>query len=123
MKWFLVLLTLSGPAVACEPGLSEMVSAQLLFGRSQANDTEWADFLARSVTPRFPDGLTALDGQGQWLSPASGRISHEASTLLLVLVPAAPDLRARLEAVREEYKARFQQQSVGLVTATVCAGF
>lgn len=123
MRWIVLFALLCGPAAACDLGGTEMVQAQLLFGRSVVPDTEWADFLARSVTPRFPDGLTALDGQGQWLSPKTGAISHERSTVLLILVPMAPDLRTRLDAVREDYKTRFNQQSVGLVTTTVCADF
>jgi hypothetical protein len=122
----LILLALMGPVwacEACEAGDTEMVQAQLLFGRSVAPEPAWADFLATSVTPRFPDGLTALDGRGQWLSPRTGRISHEESSVLILLVAPAADLRARLDAVREEYKARFQQQSVGLVTSVACVGF
>jgi hypothetical protein len=111
------------PASACDFGGVELVRAELLFGRSAVTAAEWEDFLAHSVTPRFPDGLTVLDGQGQWLSPNSGRISHEASTVLLILATPAPDLKARLDAVREDYKTRFHQQSVGLITSPSCAEF
>jgi hypothetical protein len=123
MRWLLVLLALSGPAHACDAGDTEMVEAQLLFGRGSVSAADWADFLARSVTPRFPDGLTALDGQGQWLNPKNATISHEPSTVLLLLTPTSPDLRTRLDAVRDDYRQRFHQQSVGLVTASVCAAF
>lgn len=117
-----LLFTMCGPArAACDLGGTEMVRAELLFGRASAPG--WADFLARSVTPRFPDGLTALDGQGQWRNPATGTISREASSVLVLLVPMAPDLKSRLDAVREDYKARFHQQSVGLVTSVVCTAF
>jgi hypothetical protein len=128
--WFLLLLLWAGPACAapCDTyGGSEMVRAELLFGRSQpgglVSADDWADFLAKSVTPRFPDGLTALDGQGQWLDSKAAVITHEPSTVLLILAPAAADLKARLDAVRDEYKSRFHQQSVGLVTGTACADF
>jgi hypothetical protein len=125
-KWLaLLVLLLVGPAWAgeCRLGGPEMVRAELLFGRDNVPAASWADFLAKTVTPRFPDGLTVLDGHGQWLSPATGQISREKSTVLLILAPMAADLRARLDAVREAYKQRFHQQSVGLVTATVCADF
>jgi hypothetical protein len=131
MRAILVGLALlaARPALAqCDwMGGSPRQSIQLLFGRSMpgggaVSDTDWAGFLAETVTPRFPDGLTVLNGNGQWLSPA-GRLSHEPSTVVLIIAPMAPDLRARLDAVRQAYRVRFHQQSVGLVTSPVCAAF
>jgi hypothetical protein len=119
----LAALIANPPVWACDFGGVEMVRAELLFGRSAATAADWEDFLAHSVTPLFPDGLTVLDGQGQWLSPSSGRISHEASTVLLILATPSPDLKARLDAVREDFKTRFHQQSVGLITSLSCAAF
>lgn len=119
----LMILLASVPAQACELGGVEMVRAELLFGRAAAPAGPWADFLAKSVTPRFPDGLSVLEGRGQWRAPGAARISREASTLVLILAPMAADLRARLEAVRAEYKVRFHQQSVGLVTSISCVDF
>ena len=100
--------------------------AELLFGLStptgpvtvQAFDA----FLDRSVTPRFPAGLTVLDGAGRWRAP-DGRLTQEASKLVLIVAPKAPDPRTRLDAIRAEYKAQFRQQSVGLVTTPACAAF
>jgi len=122
----LALLLLSGPAWAapCDVlGGHEMVRAELLFGRTHVSNAAWADFLRQSVTPRFPDGLTVLDGKGQWRNPAGGEISREASSVLVILTPEASDLKARLSQVREDYKTRFRQQSVGLVISTACADF
>ena len=126
MKWLFILLTIvapGGPASGCDFGGEEMVRAELLFGRTAVPAAEWDYFLSRTVTPLFPDGMTVLDGNGQWRSPKSGSISREASTVLLILVKPASDLRARLDAVRETYKSRFHQQSVGLVTSVSCVAF
>lgn len=79
-------------------------------------------FLDRSVTPRFPAGLTVLDGAGRWRA-SDGRLTQEASKLVLIVAPTEPGTRARLDAVRAEYRARFQQQSVGLVVTQGCASF
>ena len=81
-----------------EPGML----AQLYFGRAMPNgqpidDTAWRDFLARAVTPRFPDGLTVLDGYGQWRR-ATGEITREPSTV--VVIATDTDAAARLDAVR-----------------------
>ncbi len=124
------LLLVARPAWAapCDwMGGSEQLSIQLLFGRSMPSGQSvtpdaWASFLADSVTPRFPDGLTVLDGNGQWQDPA-GRLSREPSTTVLIVVKPAPDLAARLDAVRQEYRTRFHQQSVGLVVTQSCAAF
>ena len=43
--------------------------------------------------------------------------------MLLVAAPRSPDLGARLSAVIEAYKARFGQQSVGIITRDSCAAF
>ncbi len=102
-----------------------MVSAQLLFGLSRddgraVSELAWRRFLAAQITPRFPAGLTVLAGEGQWRGP-DGRLRRERARIVLVVVPETPDLRARLDAVRAAYRARFAQGSVGLVLSRACA--
>ncbi len=109
------------------PGGSPAITAQLLFGRSMpgggaVDAASWADFLARSVTLRFPDGLTVLEGRGQWRDPA-GRITAEPSTVVEIVAPDTPETQIRLAAIRDEYKVRFHQQSVGLIVNAACAAF
>lgn len=84
--------------------------------------TGFTDFLDRNVTPRFPAGLTVLNGHGRWWAP-DGRQTQEESRLVLIVVPREPDPRPALEAVRAEYKARFRQHSVGLLLQRTCAAF
>jgi hypothetical protein len=105
-----------------------MMAATLFFGRdipgrATLTNAEWADFAAEEITPRFPDGFTASDGEGQWRNPASGRIAHEPVKILVVAADPAPDLGRRLAAVIDSYKARFHQQSVGLLTTPACGAF
>jgi hypothetical protein len=127
----LLLLLLAGcapagqsPHLACLlPGQQPMVVAELFFGRTPVSNVDWADFAAQTVTPNFPDGFTAWDGEGQWRNPATGIIAREPTTILLVAAPRTPDLPARLSAVIEAYKTRFRQQSVGLITREACASF
>jgi hypothetical protein len=102
--------------------------AQLLFGRAIAtgggvSDAAWRDFLAREVTPRFPDGLTVLDGYGQWRGPASKEISHEAATVVEIVGSGDQSMLRHLNEVRSAYEAEFQQESVGLVLVNACADF
>jgi hypothetical protein len=125
----------SPPAAAAEPyhcvlpQEQRMLVAEFFFGRDRAgrrmvSDAEWGDFLARSVTANFPDGLTVFDGYGQWRNPATGAIGRNPGVkIVLVAVKRGPDLPNRLSAVMDAYKARFHQQSVGLITRDSCAAF
>ncbi len=105
-----------------------MLVAELFFGRgikgrAPLTDTEWAEFTAQTVTPNFPDGFTVFDGEGQWRNPQTGHIAHDPTKILLVAAKRTPDLAQRLSAVIDAYKARFHQQSVGLITRDSCAAF
>jgi hypothetical protein len=129
---WLLLLLLAGcaaaePRCAGMPGEPE-VTVQLLFGRSlkgggTVDDAAWRDFLARSVTTRFPDGLTVLDGSGQWRQRATGKIISEASSVVEIVTEASAETFRRLDAIRAEYRDRFDQESVGLVVNESCASF
>lgn len=57
-------------AATALPG-QEMLKTELFFGRGipgggLVSETEWQAFLEKEVTPRFPDGLSAFEVQGQW---------------------------------------------------------
>ena len=105
-----------------------MLVAELFFGRNvrgrgPVTDAEWAEFAAQTVTPAFPDGFTAFDGDGQWQNPATGTIARDRAKVLLIAAKRSPDLPTRLAAVMDAYKARFQQQSVGIITRDSCGSF
>lgn len=125
----LLLGACAAPVPACPPGTAAATVAEAYFGRNVAgraavSEDEWRGFLADAVTPAFPDGLTALDGLGQWRSP-EGRIVQEASKVLVVVLPGADAsaARARMRPVEEEWKRRFRQQSVMTVYRAACVGF
>ncbi|MBS4074508.1 DUF3574 domain-containing protein [Ameyamaea chiangmaiensis] len=109
-------------------GTHEQMTATLMFGLSRPDgrpvtDDDWAGFLARSVTPRFPDGLSILAAHGQWRDRTSGLVTGEESRLVQIVTEPTPEVAARLAAIRAEYRARFDQQSVGLVITPGCASF
>jgi Protein of unknown function (DUF3574) len=110
------------------PAEQRMLVAELFFGRSikgrePLTDIEWAEFAAQAITPNFPDGFTIFDGEGQWRNPQTGHIASDRTKILLVAVRREPDLARRLSAVIDAYKARFHQQSVGIITRDSCAAF
>ncbi len=102
-----------------------MISAELFFGRSVGDrivsEREFAAFLAREITPRFPDGLTVLDARGQWRD--RGAIVHEASKLVKIVFADTADKRAALDAIAASFRLRFHQQSVPISQHAVCAAF
>lgn len=112
------------PLLPCDAA-DRRYAAQLLFGRAigtqgEVSDDDWQDFLAATVTPAFPDGLTVSDAQGQWKDAATGSIVRERSKVVMVLVDDPAVARTRLEAVTGAYKQRFRQDAVGIVIAPAC---
>ena len=79
-------------------------------------------FVDQEISPRFPDGLTVLDGGGQWRGKEDRPI-REASKVVMIVLPNGREASDRIEAVREAYKAKFHQESVLLVTAAACVSF
>lgn len=120
-----VLVAIASPAfaqISCPPPQKPMLDIELLLGRGKATDARWKQFLAREVTPRFPDGLTVYETTGQWRDPATKAIARENSRVLRIVAPAdtAPE---KIGEVAEAYKKQFRQKSVGIVTRPVCASF
>jgi hypothetical protein len=108
--------------ISCAPPLKPMLDVELLLGRGNAGDARWKQFLAREVTPRFPDGLTVYETIGQWRDPARNVIVRERSRVLRMIVPAdAP--RDRIEAVAKVYKKQFRQDAVAVVMRPACVSF
>jgi Protein of unknown function (DUF3574) len=118
-------VALSGPGFAqlsCTAPQKPMLDIELLLGRGKASDARWRDFLAREVSPRFPDGLTVYETTGQWRDPARNVIVRERSRVLRIIVPAdAP--RDKIETVAMSYKKQFAQKSVGIVMRPACVSF
>lgn len=103
--------------------VAELFFGRGIKGRAPLTDAEWAEFTAQTITPNFPDGFTVFDGEGQWRNPQTGHIAHDPTKIVLVAAKRTPDLAQRLSAVIDAYKARFHQQSVGLITRDSCAAF
>lgn len=107
----------------CTGHLKSWIVAELLFSREHVSERNWTRFLAAEITPRFPDGLTVYDARGQWRPPGSAQISRERSKVVMIAMPPGPDSDTRLQQVIEAYKARFKQQSVGLIVRPACVSF
>lgn len=120
------LMTVAGcataPAPACPAGQEHLRTAQLFLGQKaggpQVGPGDLARFIDQEVTPRFPDGVTVLDGGGQWQG-SENQLIREAVKVVMIVLPPASDAKRRVDQVREAYKTRFQQDSV-LVTQASC---
>jgi hypothetical protein len=105
-----------------------MLVTQLFFGlsikgRGPVTRQEWAAFLKRDVTPRFPDGFTVYEAEGQWLNPASHAVVSERSKIMIIAAPDTAEVRAKIAEVSERYRTAFHQQAVGVITRRECAAF
>jgi hypothetical protein len=116
-----------GAPLVCTAPLKPAVQIDLYFGRDnqgggEVSEAEWAAFLAEVVTPRFPEGLSVLNVEGQSREPSDGRIVRERSKLLVVVVfdPAAH--RGKVGEIVAAYKQRFGQHGVFRTELPVCAG-
>ena len=128
----LIAATAGGDAQTAEPSChgNQQIRkvAELLFGRDighhlGVSDSHWARFVARELTPRFPDGLTISDTQGQWRDRDSGSIVREPSKRVEIVLPGNADDDAKLDAAVAAYKRAFHQQSVGVIVRNACVSF
>jgi hypothetical protein len=102
--------------------------AELVFGRrigtqGEVGEAAWQRFVAREITPRFPEGITLIAAGGQWRNPGNGRIVREPATVVIIAMPGRPDDSQRLDAIADAYKSLFRQRSVGIIVHPACVSF
>ncbi len=124
----LASVTAAAEGLACSPPQQPMWEIELMFGRTiggriAVSEAAWSRFLAREMTPRFPDGLSVVDAAGQWRDPVRGRLTHEPSKLVIIVVPDQVATQDRITAIVAAYRRQFRQQSVGVIMRPVCASF
>ena len=113
---------------SCPPGADEFTEYRLFFGRNRdgeevVGESDWRNFLAGEITPRFPDGLTVLDAAGQWRDE-SGTIIRERSKLVVILAAhGRQDALRNTDEIMESYKRAFDQESVLRTISRTCASF
>ena len=129
MRRLLFVLTLAGLLGACAGTVHQQgpwTQDTLYFGLSRpagvVTQAEWENFVDTEVTPRFPDGLTQWQAQGQWRE-AGRSLLHENSRVLQIVHPSDADSEAKIQAIRSGYKKEFQQTSVLRVQCGVVADF
>lgn len=115
------------PEPSCPAGQTPMRTVQLFFGRHITPDravteAEFKTFLDEVLTPAFPAGLTVIDGGGQWRG-VENQLIRESSKVVIIVAPGNKETADKINAVRQAYKTRFNQESVLLVTQRSCVAF
>ncbi len=115
-------------ALSCHGRQQARQVAELLFGRDighqlGVSEHAWERFVAREITPRFPDGFTVAEASGQWRDGANGTIVHEPSKRVEIVLPGAADDDSRLDTIVSAYKRQFHQQSVAVIVRPACVSF
>jgi len=104
-----------------------MRQIELMFGRNIGNhvgvgEAAWSRFLAREITPRFPNGLTVLNALGQSRETEHGRVVREPSKLVIIVTDET-SVDDKIESIVVAYKQQFSQRSVAVISQPVCAAF
>jgi hypothetical protein len=105
----------------CPAGQAQLQTAQLFLGvkdPAMPADRDLRRFVDQEVTPRFPDGVTVVDGGGQWKG-SDNRMIREASKVVLVVLPAGGG-QGKVEAVRTAYRSKFKQEPVVVLPPPAC---
>ncbi|WP_233585355.1 DUF3574 domain-containing protein [Corallococcus sp. CA054B] len=110
----------------CKVG-EPLYQTDLYFGRNRVNnepvsEVEFQAFVDTIVTPRFQEGLTVYDANGQY-QLESGELVHEQSKIIVLLHDGSKARSADIETIREEYKSQFDQESVLRIDSQPCVAF
>jgi NADH:ubiquinone oxidoreductase subunit E len=106
----------------------ELIQVDLYFGRNigttgRVSDRQFSEFLRDEITPRFPDGLTVYDANGQFLDASNNLIREPSNVVSLILEDTQKNERA-LKKIINAYETQFQQESVlQVVNEEVSVGF
>ena len=105
-----------------------MVETQLFFGLSRpkggaVSGRDWDAFVAREVSPRFPEGFSVIDGAGFWRDEATQKTIAEKSKVVVRLHSVSAEAAQAIDAIVDAYKTKFEQDAVLRVDRPVCARF
>jgi hypothetical protein len=104
-------------AASARNGSLPFARTELFFGTAKSDgvvtEEEFRAFVDEKVTPRFPDGLTVLKGDGQFKGE-DGVTIKEQSFVLILLYPSDTykESSRKIERIREAYTTKFEQESV-----------
>lgn len=109
---------------SCASGETRALQDTLYFGTGKpaggvVTDLEWSAFLEAEVTPRFPEGLTVFEADGQWLGE-NGSVVQEQSYVLQLVHAGGTDNDSAVNGIAAAYKQQFGQEAVLRVRTAAC---
>ena len=118
----LTLLLISSGCVS-----QHVVIDRLFFGTNIpsggiVSEDDWKAFVREVVTPKFKDGLTIFEANGQWLDPRGNLVREHVMVMEVAHVPNGT-IDADMRAIADEYKKRFKQDAVLRVTVPANIAF
>ena len=108
--------TRSLASAAAAPVASGPVASLVFLGMPSGDGTavseqDWKGFIEDTVLPRFPQGLTVLEGSG-FSRGLDGVLVNEPSKVMMVVHPPAGDANRLLDEIATAYRKRFHQEAV-----------
>jgi Protein of unknown function (DUF3574) len=99
--------------------IPELIQVDLYYGRNigttgQVSDRQFRQFLRDEITPRFPDGLTVYNANGQFLDSLNQLIREPSNVVSLILEDTQANEQS-INQIIDVYKQKFQQESVLVV--------
>ncbi|MBN1270126.1 MAG: DUF3574 domain-containing protein [Kiritimatiellae bacterium] len=102
------------------------IKTELYFGLSKPDglvtEEEFQSFVDDFVTPRFEEGLTILNADGQYMGEVRDLVK-EKSKVVILIHEDTPQASKTIEFIRAAYRRRFQQESVLRTTERVEVSF
>ncbi len=96
------------------------IQDELYFGRNRpggvVSEEQFQNFLRTVITPRFPDGLTVINANGQFRG-SKGIITREPTKIVVLIYPYSRKNTQAIQEIINKYKQQFQQESVLRVTS------
>ena len=116
--WICVLavcLSLSGCVHCRDAGWREYkVFCGMSFKNGEVTEADWRRFCNEHVTTAFPDGYTSFEATGYWKGNGD-TTARENSRVLLIVAPA--DAKDKVLVIARQYREKFQQEAVLVVTS------
>ncbi len=95
--------------------IPKFIKVDLFFGRNipggEVSEEQFQGFINDTITPRFPDGLTVFDANGQFRD-SKGTVIREKSKNVSLLLEDTPKNETSINEVVRRYVQQFNQESV-----------
>ncbi len=86
-------------------------------GGAAVSKRELDEFVSNNLVARFPDGFTIIETTGYWRDRQANATVYENGRQVVILHEATPENETAVNEIAEQYRARFDQQSV-LISST-----